>query len=562
MRSLLLFLLLAIAAHAGTIQSNGSGKWDSLAVWKGGVLPSDTDQVEIMNGHTITVNTDNIVVRKFTVHTGATVLFDGQKNRSLSSTGDIIVESGGTIAPSATFSTGDALNNLQVKGNLIVDGTIVQNKFGLLSGSRTINYIVLYSSVPPANTFIGGTGSIGAVSVMVAKGTAAETVFVKPGVTLTMQTLTHLKGTLDNRQQNFSVVQVQRYDNASNVTALPGYTAQPYVSYPGAASLTTGAELPDTVGNLYMITAAKTVTLHKDLVVKTNLFLNDGRVNTGNFTLKVNGTVSNAGTERGFVIGKLEKPVGNDSMKLFEVGSSNGYAEVLMKFHKLVGGVSPRSLTVSTAAAQHPAMKDTLLALRRHWTITLKGTIDYNSFDLTLRYTPADFVNGVTEKGSENALLVAQYNLVKNVQHPTQWEVQKPGPGARDTSGAGGTIFAGGLSNLPESGTLQFALLTSSSALAVTPRTVLPAVFALQQNYPNPFNPSTTLRFTVERSGPASLAVYDMVGREVARLAEGEFAAGTLYERRFNASSLASGVYFAKLTSNGRSQIRSMLFVK
>ncbi|HET6272876.1 MAG TPA: T9SS type A sorting domain-containing protein [Bacteroidota bacterium] len=83
---------------------------------------------------------------------------------------------------------------------------------------------------------------------------------------------------------------------------------------------------------------------------------------------------------------------------------------------------------------------------------------------------------------------------------------------------------------------------------------VTPTVAALDQNYPNPFNPSTIIKFQIPRQtdgGQAStsfvtLRVFDMLGREVAALANEEMKPGS-YERVFNGEGLASGVYFYRL---------------
>jgi hypothetical protein len=91
---------------------------------------------------------------------------------------------------------------------------------------------------------------------------------------------------------------------------------------------------------------------------------------------------------------------------------------------------------------------------------------------------------------------------------------------------------------------------------------VAPAELFLGQNYPNPFNPSTMISFTVPVTGYASLTVYDAVGRMVSVLADGIFESGTRYERQFDASSLAAGLYFARLSVVGSSQVRKMLLVK
>lgn len=72
----------------------------------------------------------------------------------------------------------------------------------------------------------------------------------------------------------------------------------------------------------------------------------------------------------------------------------------------------------------------------------------------------------------------------------------------------------------------------------------------LLANYPNPFNPSTTIAFTAERAGRATLDVHDGLGRRVARLIDGEVPAGR-HEVRFDASAAsaftASGMYTAVL---------------
>jgi Secretion system C-terminal sorting domain len=89
----------------------------------------------------------------------------------------------------------------------------------------------------------------------------------------------------------------------------------------------------------------------------------------------------------------------------------------------------------------------------------------------------------------------------------------------------------------------------------------LPIKFQLHQNYPNPFNPSTTITFSLPHSTNTSLKVFDMLGREVALLVDGYMAAGS-HEVHFNATSLASGIYYYKLTSGNFTEVKKMMLVK
>jgi hypothetical protein len=63
--------------------------------------------------------------------------------------------------------------------------------------------------------------------------------------------------------------------------------------------------------------------------------------------------------------------------------------------------------------------------------------------------------------------------------------------------------------------------------------------------HPNPFNPVTTMEFQLPTEGHVRLAVYDVLGRQVAELASGVHAAG-IYSARWDASSVASGIYYAR----------------
>jgi hypothetical protein len=88
-----------------------------------------------------------------------------------------------------------------------------------------------------------------------------------------------------------------------------------------------------------------------------------------------------------------------------------------------------------------------------------------------------------------------------------------------------------------------------------------PLTFSLGQNYPNPFNPSTKINYKVPEAGNVKLAVYNIVGEEVAVLVNGFTQAGS-FDVTFNASNLPSGVYLYKLQSANSVQTKKMLLLK
>ncbi len=89
----------------------------------------------------------------------------------------------------------------------------------------------------------------------------------------------------------------------------------------------------------------------------------------------------------------------------------------------------------------------------------------------------------------------------------------------------------------------------------------LPETLTLAPNYPNPFNPITVLRYGVPESGPVSLKLFDILGREIATLVEATRTAGW-HEIVFDASHLGSGAYIQVLQYGGKRVSRTLLLVK
>ncbi|NQS97598.1 MAG: right-handed parallel beta-helix repeat-containing protein, partial [candidate division Zixibacteria bacterium] len=110
-------------------------------------------------------------------------------------------------------------------------------------------------------------------------------------------------------------------------------------------------------------------------------------------------------------------------------------------------------------------------------------------------------------------------------------------------------------------GTAADWICSGESFTGETAQSSHPSEFILHPCTPNPFNPTTAISYQLPAASYLKLTVYDISGREVARLVDGFKPAG-VHEATFDGSELASGVYFARLTAGGMSQVRKLIMVK
>jgi alpha-tubulin suppressor-like RCC1 family protein len=109
----------------------------------------------------------------------------------------------------------------------------------------------------------------------------------------------------------------------------------------------------------------------------------------------------------------------------------------------------------------------------------------------------------------------------------------------------------------------RFALtVMPSQTVSNEPLIDLPNKVELGQNYPNPFNPSTTIAYGVPNTGKVTLEVFDILGRKVATLLNGENKSAGRYTLIFNASNLASGMYIYRLRAGNTVMIKKLTLIK
>ena len=93
------------------------------------------------------------------------------------------------------------------------------------------------------------------------------------------------------------------------------------------------------------------------------------------------------------------------------------------------------------------------------------------------------------------------------------------------------------------------------------PSTEIPKDYSLYQNYPNPFNPKTNIRFDLPKSSYVTLKVYDVAGQLIDEMLSQTMEGGS-YTVNWDASHLASGVYFCKLVAGDFTQNIRMVLLK
>ncbi|HUI10012.1 MAG TPA: DUF362 domain-containing protein [Bacteroidota bacterium] len=109
----------------------------------------------------------------------------------------------------------------------------------------------------------------------------------------------------------------------------------------------------------------------------------------------------------------------------------------------------------------------------------------------------------------------------------------------------------------------QIQIVGDGAPLSVAPASPVhpPSDFQLSGNFPNPFNPSTMIVFYVPREARVTLAIYDMAGRAVETLVDGEVPPGE-HRLQWSAQGLASGVYLCRMTAVGSSRTIKLLYEK
>jgi hypothetical protein len=133
------------------------------------------------------------------------------------------------------------------------------------------------------------------------------------------------------------------------------------------------------------------------------------------------------------------------------------------------------------------------------------------------------------------------------------------GAGVHEINGTTGNLIR----TISTSANFQFfGLYDPDLLVGITPvQNIIASEYKLFNNYPNPFNPETNIRYSIPKKDFVSIKIYNSIGKEVSSYVNKIQEAG-VYEVKFNANNLSSGVYYYKLVTNEFSETQKMILLK
>ncbi len=326
------------------------------------------------------------------------------------------------------------------------------------------------------------------------------------------------------------------------VAATRTYSTEGNYTYDGTAAQAVGNGLPATVNNLSIMNPAG-VTLAGNTTVAGDLTLSGGgKLMLGSQTLTVSNPAANAvaGDSASYVVGSLTRALGTATGAYqFPIGTSTDYRGATLNYTTAPSAAS--NLTASFTAAD-PTNNGFPAGISGYWnggywTVASSGT-------------PGGVYNlSVYAKGVPS-IDTGSVSLMNKAALTDAWKAS-----GQSGSVSGNYVTENGVSALGIFG------VGYGTATGVIQRVSgVPTRIAIA-NFPNPFNPTTQLQFAVPKNSHVVLNVYNVLGQKVATLVDQNMTPG-IYQRVFDGSRYASGIYFARLSVDNHVVMDKMLMIK
>ncbi|MFZ4619340.1 MAG: T9SS type A sorting domain-containing protein [Bacteroidota bacterium] len=213
-----------------------------------------------------------------------------------------------------------------------------------------------------------------------------------------------------------------------------------------------------------------------------------------------------------------------------------------------ISSTEPRSLTMNTTAFSDWTVSDANAPLPVE---LISFTARRASHSIELKWKTATEVNNlgfhIERRSTDQWISIGFINGNGTANTPNEYSFID-----RNTD-AGTFIYR--LQQIDNNGNVAYSPIVEVTAGEI------PAQFGLQQNFPNPFNPVTSIRYLIPMSSHVTLKVFDALGRTVSILADEWRDAGE-YSVRFDATSMASGVYVYQINAGNYSAVKRMMLIK
>jgi hypothetical protein len=237
-----------------------------------------------------------------------------------------------------------------------------------------------------------------------------------------------------------------------------------------------------------------------------------------------------------------------------EITTGGGAPGTISKIGFNITSAASQTMNGFNIRMQHTTATSITSFVTTGWTTVFSGTY-------TVPGTGWQFVNlqtGFAYNGTGNLLVEicfdnTSYTSATNINSTAATNMCRE----QHTDNAAGCSFTAGTNVARPNICMEINLLVGNQTI----QTEIPKVFSLAQNYPNPFNPTTSIKFAVPKQSLVKMVIYDVIGREVTKLVNEVKQAGN-YEIPFDASSLASGVYFYRMESGDFVDVKKMVLIK
>ena len=546
MRKLLFLIIIIFALTSANIYSQitskRSGSWNSTSTWNGGAVPTSSDAVVISDGTTVTVNT-NALCKSLTIGSGfgptATLNFDNSARTltvSGSTTGYVYIASNGVLASTSGYG-----QTIYIAGDLTNYGTMTQGTSNTINFNGSSFHSIYGNDFTFNNLTINNAGGIAMTSDITINGTLTltsglfyttnDTLTIKGSISVTSPSATKMivlddgvyfgrlkMNTATNKSYTFPIGDTRSTDEYSPVTInlTSGAGSSAYISVnmrnqkdPNNTSSTNylNRAWTFTPSGLNSFAYDISLTYVQADVTGTESLLYFGKFDNGIWSLLGQpNTITNTYSITGLT-----------NFSTFTGGEAGSLP---VRLQSLSSTVSGRDATISWITTSEVNNKGFDI---------LRATVDKDGN--TGNYENAGYVtgNGTSNQVKSYTFIDKNLNTGKYVYKLKQ------------------TDFNGNFEYFSLNGTVEIGL---------------PGKINLMQNYPNPFNPVTKINFNLPTDSKVTLAIYDITGKEVAKLIDNEMNTAGYHTVEFNGSRLSSGIYLYKLSAGSFTSVKKMTLVK